>query len=104
MLRKAQEAGLAARSGGTGGSPQQIIIHQTTGTHHVATGKGWKAIQALGCLGSLLGVLLFFIGVATFDRAAKEPSSVVAALGILCLIVGLPVYLFGRAGAWWSHG
>ncbi|MGP0068629.1 MAG: HIRAN domain-containing protein [Isosphaeraceae bacterium] len=68
-----------------------------------ATGKSWKAIQGLGCLGILGGIVLIGIGISMIDRAAKEPSPV-GVFGAICLILGLPLYLFGRIGAWWFHG
>ena len=68
-----------------------------------ATGKGWKAIQGLGCLGVLGGIVLMGIGLSMIDRAAKEPSPL-GVFGAICLMLGLPVYLFGRIGAWWFHG
>jgi hypothetical protein len=68
-----------------------------------ATGKGWKAIQGLGCLGVLVGVVLIGIAVSTFDPAAKGPSPI-GRIGAMCLLFGIPAYLFGRIGTWWYHG
>jgi hypothetical protein len=68
-----------------------------------ATGKGWKAIQGIGCLGVLGGIVLIGIASSTIDPAAKGPSPI-GGIGAMCFLLGLPVYLFGRIGAWWFHG
>lgn len=66
------------------------------------TGKLWKLIQAIGVMGLIVAAVLFFIsmGDATRDPSARQRGATAAAIGI----VSLPVWLFGRLGAWWFHG
>jgi hypothetical protein len=56
-----------------------------------ATGKGWKVVQ-------LVGALIMTAG-AVACTASKTPGT-----GTQLFILGMIVFLAGRAGAWWSHG
>lgn len=69
-----------------------------------ATGKKWKAMQALGGLALLTGVTVLIMGLAMRDGSRELEDATVAAVGILVLLAGLPAYLLGRMGAWWFHG
>jgi uncharacterized membrane protein len=69
------------------------------------TAKRWKAVQGLGCLGTLAGVVLIGIGIAAIDRTvAHQRMSPALVIGVVCIVVGLPAYAFGRVGGWWFHG
>ena len=57
-----------------------------------ATGKTYKALQAIG-------VILILIGVVS---CAAGGDGVAAAPGLF--LIGVVLYLFGRVGAWWKHG
>lgn len=62
-----------------------------------ATGKIWKAAQAIG-------VLLVVVGATWFFIAAGLESGGGAAAGAAIGGIGLAGYLTGRVGAWWFHG
>lgn len=62
------------------------------------TGKAWKAFQALGVLGMLTCCTLGFLGLN--GVAVTEP--VWPFLG--AVVVFMPLWIFGRLGAWWFHG
>ena len=62
------------------------------------TSKLWKAIQALGVLGILVCCTLGFLGIN--GVAVQEPVwPFLAAAAVF-----VPVWIFGRIGAWWFHG
>lgn len=64
-----------------------------------ATGKPWKAAQAIGGLVMIVGGSL---AVAGFLEAATART---AAYGLVAaVLLGAPVYAVGRLGAWWFHG
>lgn len=54
-----------------------------------ATGKKYKAIQAVGFVLVLIGVLLFVVGP-------------LGAAGVF-FCIGLVILFYGRIGAWWHH-
>ncbi len=69
-----------------------------------ATGKGWKALQALGTLGVLTCLTL-----GGFALALQEPGSRVATAKFMAAVMGgfitsVGINLTGRVGAWWFHG
>jgi hypothetical protein len=59
------------------------------------TGKFWKLTKLLGFLGIVAGLVIFFM--ADNDVSMQRFGGITAGLS-------LPVWLFGRAGAWWFHG
>ena len=63
------------------------------------TGKRWKALQLIGLAGILGGAAW---GFAAGNMEAQSPEAL--ALPALCVILGLPLWLFARVGAWWFHG
>lgn len=63
------------------------------------TGKGWKGLQAIGCLGSLAGLTTLIVGISMANQGTKA-----SAIGMMILFVGVPTYLFARIGSWWFHG
>ncbi len=72
------------------------------------TGKSWKGLQALGCLGLTTGITLVYLG--TSVRRAGDPASTsqvvlsnLAITGILVFLVGLCVQVLARLGGWWFH-
>jgi hypothetical protein len=73
------------------------------------TGKTWKGLQAVGCLGFSTGIVLVFVG-TTVSRNGSGGSisevalSNVAIIGILALLAGFVVHALGRLGGWWFHG
>jgi uncharacterized membrane protein HdeD (DUF308 family) len=56
-----------------------------------ATAKRWKLMQLLGVLAIMLGVALMF----------NEPTRLAA---VLLVLIGVPMWVFGRVAAWWFHG
>lgn len=56
------------------------------------TGKGWKALQLLSSLACIGGAITLIF--------APEHLPI----GILLLVIGIPMFLFARMGAWWFHG
>lgn len=69
-----------------------------------APGKGWKAIQGVGCLGVIAGMVLFGIGLSTIRAGRDRGDAALGAAGMVILLLSLPIWLFGRIGAWWFHG
>ncbi len=63
-----------------------------------ATGKLWKACQALGVLAIIVGVVVLIAGAQTKDNEGM------VAIGALLFILGFIGYVIGRACAWWFHG
>ena len=63
------------------------------------TGKGWKAVQLVGALPAIGGVVAMLVGM---DGGASQSG--LTAFGLLAALVGPLVFAFGRAGAWWFHG
>lgn len=64
-----------------------------------ATGKRWKAAQAIGGLVMIVGGSFFVAGLL------QAVSADAAAYGLLAAaLLGGPVYAAGRLGAWWFHG
>ncbi len=61
------------------------------------TGKGWKAIRALGWLLIVVGVVVLLR-----ELAADDPRAV--ALGWWIEVAGVACFVTSRAGAWWYHG
>lgn len=61
------------------------------------TGKEWKALQLIGGLGIVVGMGLLCAGFSTGNTNTVPP-------GAICLLLGLPLMLIGRFGAWWNHG
>jgi hypothetical protein len=61
---------------------QPMVIEQTS--------KQWKAIQAAGASGMILGLLLML----------ARPSLITVG----CCAFAIVVTIFGRLGAWWDHG
>lgn len=64
------------------------------------TGKLWKGIQGIGCLGAMIGITILFIGIAM----GKDGGPKTAAIGMGAMLACVPIYIFGRACAWWFHG
>ena len=73
------------------------------------TGKTWKGLQALGCLGLSTGAVFVFLG-TTFSRddAGETITHIVlsnlAIAGILVFLTGMGLNAAARLGAWWFHG
>lgn len=63
-----------------------------------ATSKIWKACQALGVLGILVGVTMLIIGIQTSGNRG------LTAIGGLLFVVGFILYLVGRICGWWFNG
>jgi len=63
-----------------------------------ATAKLWKAVQAIGVLGILVGVVMLVIGIRNQGDAAMT------GLGALFIVPGCIGYIVGRVCAWWFHG
>lgn len=61
------------------------------------TSKRWKLLQLLGALGVGLGLLAFWLGIAS----DAKPITLVS---IAVTFAGLAAYLTGRIGGWWCHG
>ncbi len=61
------------------------------------TGKGWKAIRALGWL-----LIVVSVVVLLRQLAADDPRGV--ALGWWIGVAGVMCVVTSRAGAWWYHG
>jgi hypothetical protein len=73
------------------------------------TSKRWKAIQALGFLGALAGIVLVVSGTTTTGQfSAQAPGRIIlsttSVAGLLTFLGGVCVQLFGRLGGWWYHG
>jgi predicted RNA-binding Zn-ribbon protein involved in translation (DUF1610 family) len=75
-----------------------------------ATGKKWKFIQLIGAVLMLCGII-FFGGMFGFALLAADTEleppwffGLMATLGLIGLLVGVPCYIVGRVGAWWYHG
>lgn len=66
------------------------------------TGKGWKAIQAIGALLSI-GTGVWMV-VACAGAGAGPGAPGVAGAALLAWCLSLLVWFFGRLGAWWCHG
>lgn len=54
-----------------------------------STGKAWKAIQAVGVVGMIGGLVAFW------ETGAPACGFFAGA--------AVPIWLIGRAGAWWFH-
>jgi len=57
------------------------------------TAKKWKALQAIGAVALIIGLVAMF---------ASAPDVTTAA--IITTSAGLILYLVGRIAAWWHHG
>ena len=69
------------------------------------TGKGWKGLQALGCLGTLAGLGIVAAGLATAGAgAASRADPRMGGFGMMIALCGAIGWLFARIGGWWSHG
>jgi hypothetical protein len=73
------------------------------------TGKPWKGLQAIGCLGLSTGIVLVFAGTTVLRNGrggsiSEVALSNVAIIGILALLAGFVVQALGRLGGWWFHG
>jgi hypothetical protein len=73
------------------------------------TGKRWKRLQAVGCLGLLTGAIVLYLGTSVV-RAASSAAitrielSNLSIAGLALLVAGFCVLTYGRLGAWWYHG
>jgi len=68
-----------------------------------ATSKRWKLIQLIGGA----GIVLATISLAFDLKAAVDSPGVTFPLGWFTmglLVLSVPVWIFGRLGAWWYHG
>jgi len=63
-----------------------------------ATSKIWKALQALGVLAILVGVVILIVGIQT------DAGPGVIAPGALLFVFGFIGYLVGRICGWWFNG
>lgn len=63
------------------------------------TGKYWKAIQASGCLTSIVAL---FVGLFLVSDPLGNDTGV--AIAWVITVLGLVAYAFGRVGGWWDHG
>lgn len=54
------------------------------------TGKGYKGLQAFGCVGFLIGIICVCSG---------NPE-----MGIVLILCGAILWVGGTLGAWWHHG
>jgi hypothetical protein len=77
---------------------QQIVV----GTHPRVqaieqTGKFWKFIQ----LASVLLIIISFIFIMIGANSTPKDIPVWSIVGI---VLGLPMFILGRLGAWWFHG
>lgn len=63
-----------------------------------ATAKLWKAVQAIGVLDILVGVVMLIIGIQT------QGNPRLTAIGGLLFVLGFIGYSVGRVCAWWFHG
>ena len=63
-----------------------------------ATGKRWKAAQAVGVL-AIIGGAAVAIAAGMVDGSPAMLGAGMAAVGL-----GLPVWIVGRVGGWWFHG
>jgi hypothetical protein len=61
------------------------------------TGKGWKAIQAMGLMAFLIG------GAAIYLHGTRGGTPGMQALAWLGFLAGMPTLLVGKLGAWWCH-
>jgi hypothetical protein len=68
------------------------------------TGKFWKGLQALGCLGTIVAMAAILIAISLMADATVEQKMRFNGIMGTVLFVSVPVYLFGRVGAWWFHG
>jgi hypothetical protein len=79
-------------------NPNQVVTSQVPNRNQVvtmqATGKLYKAMQAIGVLLSIIGVVSCIA-----SAYSTEPSEG----GNSTLLIGVAVYLIGRIGAWWHH-
>lgn len=64
------------------------------------TGKAWKGLQSIGCLGCLAGIVVICTGIGL----SQSESPRIIAMGLGGIFFGLPIYLFARVGGWWFHG
>ncbi len=64
--------------------------------------KRWKAVQALGCLGTLTAIALFFVAFSLIqsDRSHLPRPLMATMFGLI--MVSMPLYWLGRVGAWWT--
>lgn len=63
------------------------------------TGKRWKFLQLIAVL-LLITSITWTWSALSADPKPAEPPAVPILLGVL----GLPLLLFARLGAWWFHG
>ena len=68
-----------------------------------ATGKKWKALQFLGPLAVIFGIIMLIIALATMNG---EPiiGVILLVLSIILIVGGIIASFIGRIGAWWYHG
>ena len=64
------------------------------------TGKNWKAMQAGGCLMSIVGIMVTVLAAQSASGSHEDSG----AGWIIVVFLGLLVFLAGRVGAWWDHG
>ena len=64
------------------------------------TAKGWKLLQLVGGVGSVVAVVMLLVGMGMPDGA----ESSVGTIGALSLPLLLGAFVMGRLGAWWHHG
>jgi hypothetical protein len=68
------------------------------------TAKKWKAVQALGCLTSLVAIGLFIAAMMMIEPSRREENVGMIAYAMTGLFLGSCCYATGRVGAWWHHG
>jgi len=65
------------------------------------TGKGWKRMQVVGCLTTVIGISVGAAIASTGSTAGQIIGSLVLGFG---LVGGIGTFFAARIGAWWHHG
>lgn len=71
-----------------------------------ATGKGWKSLQFVGVLVTVVGGSWWAVSCQSIEKPTAEGFAESRAMLAPCLTLagGVALYLFARLGAWWDHG
>ena len=79
-------------------NPNHVVTRQVPNPNHIvttqATGKLYKALEAIGVLLTIIGTFSCVFAFATEPDEGRPP---------LLLLIGVVLYFAGRIGAWWHH-